>query len=139
VHSTPSVSWLRARMGQQQTLRLQSQQAAALARACHFSLKCSRPCPQDGGHPLMCCISCSAQLCAGAGAGAGARSAEGAEEGEANLQQGPAFCGQQSASSCPSSTPCFCLYTVVPQGPMTTLVVPLLLLPGGLLCCWHTL
>jgi hypothetical protein len=32
-----------------------------------------------------------------------------------------------------------CLYTVVSQGPMTTLVIPLLLLPGGLLCCWHTL
>jgi hypothetical protein len=60
VHSTPSVSWLRARMGQQQTLRLQLQQAAALARAWHFCLKYSRPCLQGGGHPLMCCISCSA-------------------------------------------------------------------------------
>jgi hypothetical protein len=59
-----------------------------------------------------------------AAAGAGARSAEGAE-GEATLQQGPAFCGQ--STSCPS-TPCS--YTVVPQGPMTTLVP----LPGGLLC-----
>jgi len=46
----------------------------------------------------------------------------------AGIQQGPAFCGQ--STSCPS-TPC--LYTVVPQGPMTTLVP----LPGGLL--WYTL
>jgi hypothetical protein len=68
------------------------------------AMSSGRGAPADVLHELL------SSLRAGA-AGAGARSAEGAEEGEANLQQGTAFCGQQSASSCPSSTPCLFVYS----------------------------